>query len=206
MGGNCHGFIAIEPDPYRRIPTNDLSGSRVTIMKGTDGISVNERKLQTCGRTIHLYLLGEWGYINASQWIICSLMNLFIHSFISVPIAHENTSKEAVNFPEELQKGYSKSFLLPTNHHTWFSHIIWTQFRFLEFIDCGNCMKNPVYTDSGKFFHLDRCIRSTVWRWCWSFSGLWDERDFWSTESHHISWVRSKVWLAFQCLKWKSLT
>lgn len=51
-------FIDIEPDPYRRIPTNDLSGSRV-IMKGMDGISGNKRKLLTCGRTMHLYLLGE---------------------------------------------------------------------------------------------------------------------------------------------------
>lgn len=51
-------FTDIEPDPYRDIPTDDLSGSRV-IMKGMDDISGNKRKLQTCGRTMHLNLLGE---------------------------------------------------------------------------------------------------------------------------------------------------
>lgn len=51
-------FIDIEPDPYRHIPTNDHSGSRV-IMKGMDGTAGNKRKLLTCGRTSHLYLLEE---------------------------------------------------------------------------------------------------------------------------------------------------
>lgn len=51
-------FIDIELDPYRWIPRNGLSGSRV-IMKGMDGISGNKRKLLTCGRTMHLYLLGK---------------------------------------------------------------------------------------------------------------------------------------------------
>lgn len=36
-------FIDIELDPYRWIPRNGLSGSRV-IMKGMDGISGNKRK------------------------------------------------------------------------------------------------------------------------------------------------------------------
>jgi len=181
-------------------PRMTFLGSRV-IMKGMDDISGNNRKLWTCGRRMHLYLLVSESTSICHDASSASWWTLFILGFISVLIAHEDSLKETSQ--RNHRKGYSKSFLLPINRYRWFSHIIWTQDTWVNWFTAIRANTFIFYGDVSDLLYGDSSYR----RWCWFQLFVRWKKHFWLTKSHQFFLAFFKGWMGnVQCLKWKRLT